>query len=401
MTLLELEARASGLAARLEVDPGLAAAWRAVAALEEAAASVALEDVSVPPWDLLAREIGLGPDPGDPRAIRTAGDLRRVLLSAGPAVDPETLLRRSLTAVERTLYVPVETRLVPMQDPRVLAEEWEQALAAIAAGWTQVAARPAPPVLKALGIAGLAARLSPDRWPAFERLVFLWADAWFREAAISPFGKPVAAPTPGWVLMPGLALTREGYGVWQPNKPETWERLFKRLSLQIGREAGRIGLLQDWRGRAGAWSAGRGNRSRHRTLLQAAETLPVFRLAEIAAAADVTERAARNIVLEAVSDGLLVCLTPRRSYRIFALPAFGDLNGRRDRHPARREGGSPRRRGGIGQVASGAADPEQAHAARSSMTEDAAIARALAELDAAMTGADQVIAKYGAISDHP
>jgi len=147
--------------------------------------------------------------------------------------------------------------------------------------------------------------------------------------------------------------------------------------------------LRRWRESALRACDGRGGRSRLLDFIAFLEGNPIVTPSTIAAGIGVTERTGLNLVKQAEEEGILRCITGRRSWRVWATPQMADRI---------------RIRSGLRRPAPGdlqTVRPEEEPAMRSSGSAPAArqgasleAEAALAELDAAIASVDAVLDRY-------
>lgn len=308
--------RAEILAARLEgalrADADLAALWRGMAATREACASAWLEDLPVTPTDLLCRNFRdhVG-DPDRDRAALAGAAMLRALHSPGaPEADPDRVLDRlwGLSGGEGTLPLPASAGMR-------LAEGLQQAHS---------------PILGALG-AAQAVTLAAN--PAFERLVFVAADHALRGSGRFMLGETephalVAAPRGAWVVQPALALVDNGFRLWSVTRPASVQQLLEGLARTMDRGLGALPLLRRWLTQARARKEGAHGASRMPDLIDLMLLRPILTSGVVAEQLSITPRGAQKLVDQAVAADLLVKITPRSTYRAWAIAPFAQMLGR-------------------------------------------------------------------------
>jgi len=397
--MLELEVRAARLAATLDARPELGALWRRMVALSEAAASMSLEQFSIPESDILRPPLGLGTAKGEPQSARIAREIYRFMLRPGGLrSDPLGIFDRAVEATRITdviddgdggyVYYPIDVEVDIWQSGRrIFAEQAPRILRH----------RP-PPILGALAVARLASECMPDPHPLTERLIFIAAEHELRRDLV--FSDPIVARRldgldqrvdANWVCPPALALARGGLRSWSLNRPEMREGLVQRLHGTLGRETGRLGPLQAWSDRLNEDFQSQTQRSRRADFANLVRQTPILNGAAVAQGLDCTERAARNFLEDATRAGHLRLLTQRRSYRLWAVPALADM--------------IEERRENLGRLRSKEAElpaetvaQEHVQAKSQPMQKDedfeARCAAILADIDKAMAGVDVLNEKY-------
>lgn len=309
------EIHAARLEGALRADAELAALWRGQAAVQEACASAWLEDLPVTPEDLLCR--GFRDRVGDAdrdRASLTAAGLLRGLHSPGPLeTNPEEVLTRlwTLAAGDRV--------------PPFLPEDFD-AVRAVLAGAES-------PILGALSVARLVGYATEGRAPAVERLAFVAADHALRGSGRFMLGEAephalVAAPRGVWVLQPALGLVDNGFRLWSVAGPERTAELLAGLSRTLERGLGALPMLRRWLEQAGAASGGAHGASRLPQFLDLLKTRPIVTGPGAAQALQITPRGAQKLIDQAAELGLVAKITPRATWRAWAVTPFARMLGR-------------------------------------------------------------------------
>ena len=311
--------RAEVLAARLEgglrADRDLAALWRAIAGVQEACASAWLEDRPVSPADLLTRSFRrqMG-DPERDRAALMATGLLRGLHSPG-ALEADT--GAVLTRIWR-LAGDRGARPFEAADHR-----------AVAAALT----RADSPILGAVAVAQLVRAATEARAPAAERLAFVAADhalrgsGRFMPGTVEPHAL-VAAPRGAWVVQPSLALVDNGFRLWSVTSPAALTDLIAGLVHTLERGLGALPMLRRWLAQMRAARRGEHGASRLPDLLDLLSSMPIVTGAAVADRLRITPRGAQKLIDRAVGQGVLVKITPRATYRAWAVPPLAAMIGR-------------------------------------------------------------------------
>ncbi|CUH39383.1 hypothetical protein JSE7799_02108 [Jannaschia seosinensis] len=390
LRILGLESRAARLEGAFAADPELGLMWRSGAALTEACRSVALEDIHVFEGDVIHRHLeNRLTDAEGARGADAVTALLRVIASPGDlAGDTAAVLDRCWRAA-----VSIDDGAFPF-DGAAVADRIRRPLEA------------APtPFLGALR-AAIVFRMETDSTaPSADRLVFIAAEHALRGAGRTQEGR---GPGPasllrrveaGWILTPSVALTQGGFRAWSPGTLAGLESLLGGLTAEADRALGQLAVLRRWRMDAQAVAAARSGKSRLRDLVRLVAREPLLTAPYLRETLGVSRRASFTLVDEAEAAGILRCITPRTSWRVWARPDMADRLALR----------SPRRRVDRGerQTAPGVAnDPQRAIAERAGVRspalredDEAREAAALAALDDAMTHADAVLAKYASRQD--
>jgi len=391
--LIEIESLSARLAAILDARPHLGALWHRLAALSEAGSSLSLETLSVSPADILRPGLGLGPGRSEPQSMRCAQSIYRALLNPGLLeTDPEAALLRAVDVTRLTDILDEERGGRVAYAEREFPEMWQKAGARFSEG-LKALGRPGSTLLGALGAARIAAATLPERLPMAERMIFTMAEHGFRKQDC--LSSPLAAERieglesrvrAHWVLTPSAALAQGGLRSWQPGSKDGVAILTQRLREVLGREIGRLGPLVAWDERMAREMQGLNRKSRKTDLADLIRRTPILNAHLVAEALGVTERAARGLLLETEEAGLLRVITPRRSYRLWAIPALAD--NLHDRPTARAVATDPapfpaEDGGGAG------AEPGADDAAFEERVSDI-----LGEIDTAMSNIDRLLAGY-------
>lgn len=384
--LLAVESASGRLEGAFLGDPELGRMWRAQMALSEACRSVALEDIHLFEGDLLLRPFETRNTMFETaRGALHGTELLRVLVAPGDILsDPVATITRCLRAGFAQDQVLEEA-----------AEEWPD-LDALARLITEAITAAPGPVLAAIRAAAHLRAVTGSRLPAAERLLFICVDHACRgsgQRAPTSDGADEAAPLlaqlrAGWVLLPAMAMTAQGFRAWSPNSPRGIRDLLAGLRIETGRALGQLPVLRRWRDRARRVAAGKSGKSHFDALVTLAIHRPILTGQVIAEALGVTDRTARNLIHLGVTENLFAPITGRRSYRAWApLPMAEHLrmrSARGDRMP-------PGPADPAAATVPDAGDPRAKHPEGRAGQGEAA---ALAELDAALAQADQLLAKY-------
>lgn len=348
--LLNLETRAARLAAALDARPDIGALWRRMVAMSEAAASLGLENLTVPEADILRPALGLGPVAGEPQSARVAQEIYRVLIRPGSILqDPQGVYDRCLRAARMTELRDGRDGEVIDYPGRENESDWLEARSDFVAATKVALAHTKPPILQALAIARIAAETTPERLPMAERLIFCAVESDLRRDLI--FSDPVIARNldgldvrvdASWVCTPSLALSQRGFRAWSPISEDGWSTLIMRMDHTLGRNAGRIAQIKAWSDRLSVEFRGKNAKSRRTDFASLLGETPIVNAKTVSSALDITDRAARNLIDEALEMGFIEPLTGRRAYRLWAVPAMADLIKDRGQSPRAQDVKQPR-----------------------------------------------------------
>lgn len=313
--------RAEVVAARLEgalrADADLAASWRAAAAVQEACASVWLEDLPVSADALLCR--GFRGEMGDPeqdRALIAGAAMLRGLHSPGDLLrDPGPVLDRIWT-----LACGSEMGSAPFDG----ADH----------GAVQAALRTAEsPILGALAVARTVSAVTEGRAPSAERLAFVAADHALRGSGRFMAGDAephelVAAPRGLWVVQPSVGLTEHGFRLWSVNRPERVGELLTGLTRGLERALGALALHRRWLDTLRNRAVMAHGKSRLPDLGRLLMTRPIVTSGEVASRLSMSPRGALYLVERAEAEGVVAKITPRSTYRAWATVPLARMMGR-------------------------------------------------------------------------
>ena len=378
--LLAVESAAGRLEGAFLGDAELGRMWRAQMALSEVCRSVALEDIHLFEGDLVLRHFetrntSLEAARGGQHGL----ELLRVVARPGDlSADPVAVLTRCL----RAGFAEEQAG-----DEEGQGAEWPDLVALAPRILGEIDAAPTP-VLAAIRAAAHLRMATAAQLPAAERLLFIAVDHACRmphqhgarsdEADdIAPLLGQIRA---GWVLLPSMAMTAQGFRAWSPGSRRGIRDLLAGLRIETGRALGQLPLLRRWRDHARQVAASLPGKSHLDDLVTLSIHQPILTGQGIADALGVTDRTARNLVDKAVDARVLAPITGRRSYRAWApLPMAERL---RMRNPIRER---PRLTRSNPTVADLRVGQEPAGAGAGD---------AMAELDAALAQADALLARY-------
>lgn len=378
--VLAVESASGRLEGAFLGDPELGRMWRAQMALSETCRSVALEDIHLFEGDLVLRPF----------------ENRNTLFETARGAQHGTELLRVLAAPGDILSDPVATitrclRAGFAQGHAVdgAGDAWPDLTALAQRITAEIAAAPGP-ALAAIRAAAHLRAATGSQLPAAERLLFICVDHACRAPHLrrnETDGAGEAAPLlaqlrAGWVLLPSMAMTAQGFRAWSPSSPRGIRDLLAGLRLETGRALGQLPVLRRWRDRARQVAADKPGKSHLDDLVTLAIHQPILTGRAIAEALGVTDRTARNLVDTAVGAGMFAPITGRRSYRAWAPLPMAERLRMRSAHGTR---AGPERDGPATTVPRMKETPEGTGPGEGA---------AMAELDAALARADQVLAKY-------
>lgn len=383
--ILAVEIAAGRMEGAFQADPELGRMWRTQLALGEACKSVALEDIYLSEGDLVLRRFeNRDTAYATARGSSQAEALLRIMVSPGDLfADPATVLMRCLRAGSGA-------SMGGGAGPDGAGEDWPD-IDILSARILSAAGAAPGPALAAIRAAAHLRLATGSRYPAAERLLFICADHACRRGEggmdIDTGAEGAGADailgqmSADWILLPSLAMTAQGFRAWSPVSRTGLHDLLAGLRIETGRALGQVPVLRRWRDRARVWAAAAHGKSHLDDLVTLAIRQPILTGRAIAEGLGVTDRTARNLIHAGVAEQLFAPITGRRSYRAWAsLPMAERLRLRMTR-PAQR-----------GRASEAAAMP---HPLRPMAEPDGAgEAQALADLDAAMAAADDILARY-------
>lgn len=385
--LFDLEARAARLSAHLDANPEVETIWHRLVSLEEAGASLSMEDIPAALPDIVLGGHDTGLNQGDPQAARIARGIDSFLQRPGDIFDdPAELIDRALFAGRLSSLTEVErggraAYIRPESDP-----DWRDARRDIVDA-TRLLTREGSVIQRLIAFSGLVSQFLPEPVPIAERLIFIAAESSLRarEARRFGLGEPRQAGLAHWTLSPAIALSRGGFRAWSPASAPGAKLLVERLDKSLARNIGYLARIAKWRQGAATFS-GKTRKSHRSDLAALIARNPILSSLVIADRLSITERAARGLVSDAVDAGLLSLITPRRAYRLWAHPALAEqlrAQPSPGRAPRRHEPRLPRETDAIERLTP-----------RSREDSDAAIAAAEAGLDEALNAADLILERH-------
>ena len=194
--------------------------------------------------------------------------------------------------------------------------------------------------------------------------------------------------TAGWIVPPSVSLTRNGFRIWSPLSG--LKTFLEAATRNLSYELGHLGTLRHELARLSVMTTSAHGRSRLVDLISFLKAQPVVSSAMVMDHLGVTRRTALSLINELVDTGCLSNLTARSTSRFWALPSLAARMGH--------AGGAGVKRGGV----SGGRETRREHAHPSGrlvqVREDhneAQLDRIMADLDAAMSGVDDVVRSAG------
>jgi hypothetical protein len=331
--LLDLETKSARVSATLDHRPQLASIWRQCVSLSEAGANLSLEDVPVAEGDILDLMLGEIPSDGDPQATRIAEAVYRALLSPGYMLsDPGYVFDRAHRAGRMSSLVDAHKGGRASYPEISHDPDWIEARDLFVRGAPRLLRGSGPISLKAISVAALLSEVAPERHPIAERIVmmsaesFLRQDLSLRDPIISSAYKQIASPTYAyWTLPPSLALSVGSFRAWSPGTPKGQAELISGLARTMQREAGRIGKIHAWMDKAKTEFVGTTRKSSKAAFVDLIITTPVLDAPTAMRALKVSDKTARNLLVEAQETGIVSELSSRRSYRVWGITPIKDI----------------------------------------------------------------------------
>lgn len=386
--LLSAETHAARVEGILLADPGLAGLWRMETSLLEAAASVGLEGERISTQGMVLRLISGTAMEEDARAVEMALKVLTVIRRPGdPFSAPIAALRR------------IEAAAAPIgqtgdEGDRFEDAELPQVVEAVRA-WSHV------PILAGWRAAANYAFRSRRSSPVAERLVFMAVEGAARHLqGLSPDQRagrdelderavcllmPVAA---GWIVPPSVSLTRTGFRVWSPMTGLA--TFLEAVTRSLSHDLGHLGTLRHELARLTAMASSAHGRSRLGDLITYLKAQPVISSAMVMGHLGVTRRTALSLIGELVDAGCLSNLTARSTSRFWALPSLAARMGHAGGTGAVRRGVS-----GGHERSSERIKPIGALERMKGGRDEGQLDRIMADLDAAMSGVDDVVRRAG------
>jgi hypothetical protein len=402
MTLLTfhtVEARSARISATLDARPELGAMWRRLVSLSEATANLSMEDVPVPEYDILSQALGSSMVSGDPQSAQIARQIHSFLLRPGDILsEPGDLFDRAIQIGRLTSLVDEESGGRIAYDTAEEKSDWATCRQEFEQASKRILKHDAPVIFRLLSFSSYVSLILPERVPIAERLIFMAAESALRnkEMLSDPFvGRLSSAEfdfriKASWTLTPSIALSRGGFRAWSPASDTGRDTLVQRLNSALDYNVGHLAQLNSWMQDIEAFT-GKNKKSRKgdfsKFLLQA----PIISAENIAEGVGITARSARQIMDDAADRNLVTLLTPRRSYRLWAVPVLAKMI--RERPPL------PRKKTLTESLETKAPTQDVETRQIDRYDNRRSISAAEEELNEAMAKADRILAKYGLLSD--
>ena len=389
--LLSAETHAARVEGILLADPALAGLWRMETSLLEAAASVGLEGERISTQGMVLRLTSGTAVEEDARAVEMALKLLTVIRRPGdPFGAPVAALRR------------IEVAAAPIGQTRDEGDRLEDAELplVVEAGrtWSHV------PILAGWRAAASYAFRSRRSSPVAERLVFMAVEGAARHVqGLSPDQKAgrdeqderagglLMPATAGWIVPPSVSLTRNGFRVWSPMTGLA--TFLEAATRSLSHDLGHLGTLRHELARLTAMTSSAHGRSRLADLITYLKVQPVVSSAMVMDHLGVTRRTALSLIGELVDVGCLSNLTARSTSRFWALPSLAAIMGHAGGAGAARRGAfaGSERSSGPSEHSKPIGALERTRGGR----DEGQLDRIMADLDAAMSGLDDVVRRAG------
>ena len=389
--LLSAETHAARVEGILLADPALAGLWRMETSLLEAAASVGLEGERISTQGMVLRLTSGTAVEEDARAVEMALKLLTVIRRPGdPFGAPVAALRR------------IEVAAAPIGQTRDEGDRLEDAELplVVEAGrtWSHV------PILAGWRAAASYAFRSRRSSPVAERLVFMAVEGAARHVqGLSPDQKAgrdeqderagglLMPATAGWIVPPSVSLTRNGFRVWSPMTGLA--TFLEAATRSLSHDLGHLGTLRHELARLTAMTSSAHGRSRLADLITYLKVQPVVSSAMVMDQLGVTRRTALTLIGELVDTGCLSNLTARSTSRFWALPSRAAIMGHAGGAGAARRGAfaGSERSSGPSEHSKPIGALERTRGGR----DEGQLDRIMADLDAAMSGLDDVVRRAG------
>lgn len=381
--ILRIDAKSARLEGAFSADPEIGSMWRAQAALTEACRSVGLEDIHVFEGDVIYRHLeNRQTSVEQARGAFCVAELMKVIVQPGDILeDPVRVLDRCWRAA-----TAVEDGAPPFDAEEISARIVKEL-------------QNAPTIfLGALKAAIRFRAFTEAAAPSADRLVFMAADHALRGAGqVRRYEEDgpeaiLRKLDANWVLLPSTALTQGRFRAWSPVSSQGMADLMEGMNRDMDRALGHLPLLRRWREQAREISGAKHGKSRLRDLVELIMVDPLLTAPHVRARLGISERASLYIMKEAEEAGILTCITPRKSYRVWAQPQLAEnLRARATRRSSSLDDRVRRTReeaGQDGDVSITRFDPidPEAQAAREE--------KVMSDLDAALAGAEAVLARY-------
>lgn len=389
--LLSAETQAARVEGILLADPALAGLWRMETSLLEAAASVGLEGERISTQGMVLRLTSGTAMDEDARSVEMALKVLTIIRRPGDPFDaPVAALRR------------IEAAAAPIGQTRDEGDRLEDAelplVVEAGRAWSHV------PILAGWRAAANYAFRSRRSSPVAERLVFMAVEGAARHLqGLSPDRRvgrdeldertggllmPAAA---GWIVPPSVSLTRTGFRVWSPMTGLA--TFLEAATRSLSHDLGHLGTLRHELARLTAMTSSAHGRSRLVDLIAYLKAQPVISSAMVMDHLGVTRRTALSLIGELVDAGCLTNLTARSTSRFWALPSLAARMGHAGGAGAARRGAlaGSERSSGPSEHSKPIGALERTRGGR----DEGQLDRIMADLDAAMSGLDDVVRRAG------
>ena len=195
----------------------------------------------------------------------------------------------------------------------------------------------------------------------------------------------------GWIVPPSVSLTRTGFRVWSPMTGLA--TFLEAATRSLSHDLGHLGTLRHELARLSAMTSSAHGRSRLGDLITYLKTQPVVSSAMVMDHLGVTRRTALSLIGELVDAGCLSNLTARSTSRFWALPSLAARMGHAGGAGAVRGNALAGREKPSGP--SGHLKPIDALERMKGGRDEGRLGRIMADLDAAMSGIDDVVRRAG------
>ena len=362
-------------------DPELGRMWRVQAALTEACRSVSLEDIHVFEGDVIHRDFeNRMIDAETARGVVAVGELLRFIVSPGNMLEnPQHTLKRCWQSA-----VSIEPDEVEI-DAKEIASR------------LQADIKTAPtPFLAGLRASILHRLMTDGRIPSADRLVFMAAEHTARGgnqgvelASASSADLLRKMNAAAWIFTPSTALVQDRFRSWSPGSEQGHLDLMRGLSSELNRVLGLMPLFRRWRQKARKMAMSKNGKSKLGDLVELALREPVLTCPHVREVLGVSDRTSLHLMKEAQDMNILTLITPRRSHRVWATPMMAqNLALRTVRSGPVSESDNFVKSGAVSEIGieKKSDDNNNVSAER--------LEKAFAELDDAMSRADEILAKY-------
>jgi hypothetical protein len=331
--LLDLETKTARVAATLDQRPQLARAWRQCLALSEAGANLSLEDVPVREHEIIQILLGETPVGENTQAIRMAEVVYRTILSPGYILThPGYVFDRAHAAGRFSSLVDID-KGGRADYPKIKDDpDWRESREMFIHGIPRLLREAGPISLKSVSAAAFLSGIVPERHPIAERIVMMAAESYLRQDLLMKDPITVSSGSNAepkhrayWTLAPARALSVGAFRAWSPSTPKGQAELMTGLAKVASLEAGRIGQIHAWLTRLNEIFPNTGRGSARATFAQKVTESLVVDTQSIARALNCSTRTAGNLISEAEGQGVLYCLSQRKTYRVWGSPIIHEM----------------------------------------------------------------------------